>query len=283
MLFSYPAAIVAVAVAFYRGGGRLMAYGAFAIVSAELVLILVAAGAGAVPMACGFGGIAVFGLYGYKTRHRRRPLREYRYALQKDAPPVSAVIAERKIESLSVDDLAGLWQLYSDADGRMVRLVLDTAGTYRQTLIDNCGEVRQCPGGTWELNGAELRFSLYCPTDGSAAREETWILRETSAGVVVEARQEAGGNLSRRELDSRCGGTRHDSSEARRGNSGRFARRGNCHVGRLRPGWTCRTTHISSVEPSANLKAPGRFLESVEPEPSRSCVWHNPPRLKLEF
>jgi len=98
------------------------------------------------------------------------------------APPLSTDPTQKPV---SVADVVGPWRFYLDEVASTVVVDFKADGTFRQTIMPNQGGARQCPGGTWRLEGPLVQLSGYVTAKEEASEPRTWWIVDTSAGPAV--------------------------------------------------------------------------------------------------
>jgi hypothetical protein len=124
------------------------------------------------------------------------------FCIEKDYSSVLATIMPLDVEPISKeptakpvaeDDLLGRWEFYLDRLCLIVRIVFWADGTFSQTMLANRDEVRECPGGTWRLEGAYVHLDGYVPTAGTSAESRTWWMIDARDGLVLFGGDEVDG------------------------------------------------------------------------------------------
>ena len=98
------------------------------------------------------------------------------------APPLSTDPTNKPV---SVADVVGPWRFYLDEATSTVVVDFHADGTFAQTIASNRGEVKECPGGTWRLEGPLIQLSGYVTTKEGIAETRTWWMVDTSEGPAV--------------------------------------------------------------------------------------------------
>lgn len=70
-------------------------------------------------------------------------------------------------------DLVGAWRMDLTGPARTVTITFDPGGTYAEAISQGGGPVRECPGGTWRLEGPYVDLKGYV----SAGTGETFPTR----------------------------------------------------------------------------------------------------------
>jgi hypothetical protein len=79
----------------------------------------------------------------------------------------------------------GPWRFYLDEATSTVVVDFKADGTFSQTITTNRGEVKECPGGTWRLEGPLIRLSGYVAVQDGSGDERTWWMVDTAEGLAV--------------------------------------------------------------------------------------------------
>jgi hypothetical protein len=124
--------------------------------------------------------------------YRRRFERLFR--IEKGHFIVDQRLARLKMEPISKEptakpvaaaDLLGRWEFYLDQLTLTVRITFRADRTFSQTMLFNRGEVRDCPGGTWHLDGPHVHLDGYVPASHSAGEPRTWWMIDTQDGFAL--------------------------------------------------------------------------------------------------
>ena len=84
-----------------------------------------------------------------------------------------------------VDDVIGRWQFYLDRASVTVSVDFRPDGTFSEMILANQGGVRECPGGTWTLEGALVHLTGYVTAVEGASESRTWWMVDTSSGLAL--------------------------------------------------------------------------------------------------
>jgi len=176
------AAVVAVGFAFYHGGGRTLAFIAFALVSVPTLLLafLISMQAGPYPLVFTASSLACLGGYGV-VRAKRHPVEPGTPRRQQQQPSS----LDPTFKPVKPEDVVGSWQFYFDGASKTVQLDFRPDGTYAQTIVDNRNGVTACPGGTWKLSGPTVELSGYVTLDGETATSLGWWMVDAPLGPIL--------------------------------------------------------------------------------------------------
>lgn len=86
---------------------------------------------------------------------------------------------------VTADDLVGRWQFYLDRASSTVRIDFRPDGTFAQTILANQGGFRECPGGTWRLEGALVHLTGYATAAEGISQSRTWWMIDTPTGLAL--------------------------------------------------------------------------------------------------
>lgn len=185
ILGGFPAAVVAVIFAFYHGGGRVLAFIAFALVSLQAILVsfMLSIEVGLYPMVIAVIAVGCLGWYGV-VRAKRHPFepRAPRWQESLPLPPLSLAPTSMPV---TPENIVGGWQFYFDRESKTVKLDFRADGTYAQTILDNRGGVTECPGGTWKLIGPTVELSGYVTLHVVTATSLSWWMVDAPLGLVL--------------------------------------------------------------------------------------------------
>lgn len=92
---------------------------------------------------------------------------------------------EPTTKPVDAGDVAGPWRFYVDELARTVALDFKRDGSFSETIITNRGDVTECPGGTWRLDGPRIHVTGYVTARQGTSRECCWWAIDTPAGLAV--------------------------------------------------------------------------------------------------
>ena len=84
-----------------------------------------------------------------------------------------------------VDDVIGRWQFYLDRASVTVSVDFRPDGTFSEMILANQGGVRECPGGTWTLEGALVHLTGYITAVEGVSESRTWWMIDTPSGLAL--------------------------------------------------------------------------------------------------
>ena len=93
--------------------------------------------------------------------------------------------AEPTAKPVAVEDVVGRWQFYLDSASRTVIVEFRSDGTFAQTWVANQGGQRECPGGTWRIEGPMVHLAGYVTAAQGAGRPLTWWMIDTPSGLAL--------------------------------------------------------------------------------------------------
>jgi hypothetical protein len=134
-------------------------------------------GPGPVVFSVGVALSVCLGWAGCKVSHRRP-------ASEITAVPVPS------LREIRPEDVLGSWQFYVDAASRTVTIDLRSDGRYAQVIVPNCGELVDCPGGTWSLEGPYLNLSSYRSALRDSVQSVRWIFGDWQNELVLLAKDD---------------------------------------------------------------------------------------------
>jgi hypothetical protein len=125
-------------------------------------------GPGMVILAVGVVASVALGWLGYKLQ-RARPRRT-------SAEAILATLATPtpSPQALRPEDVIGPWQFYVDAATSTVTVELLPDGRYTQRILGNHGRTVDCPGGTWNLEGANVELNAYRSAARAVVERARW-------------------------------------------------------------------------------------------------------------
>jgi hypothetical protein len=103
-------------------------------------------------------------------------------AASRYAPPLSTEPTRTPVD---VADLVGPWRFYLDDATSTVVVDFKPDGTFTQTVVPNQGAIRQCPGGTWRLEGPLVHLTGYAAVREGTGPNQTWWMVDTSQGPAL--------------------------------------------------------------------------------------------------
>ena len=87
---------------------------------------------------------------------------------------------------MDTGDVVGRWQFYLDRLSRAVLIEFRPDGTFAQTILPNQGGAKNCPGGTWRLEGPRIHLDGYVTATEEATNEaRTWWVIDTTSGPAL--------------------------------------------------------------------------------------------------
>ena len=99
-----------------------------------------------------------------------------------DDTPLSAEPTSRSVQAY---DLVGRWRFYLDRESKTVIIDFRPDGTFSQTISPNQGRIRQCPGGTWRLEGPKVHLEGYITAVEGTSHERTWWMIDAPSGGLA--------------------------------------------------------------------------------------------------
>jgi hypothetical protein len=99
---------------------------------------------------------------------------------------------EPTARAVGPEDLMGRWQFYIDRASQTVSLDFRPDGTFAQTITANQGGIRECPGGTWRLDGACVNLTGYVTACDGESQPSAWWMIDTPTGLALYGGDGAG-------------------------------------------------------------------------------------------
>jgi hypothetical protein len=97
----------------------------------------------------------------------------------------SPTSTEPTSQRVTADDLVGRWQFYLDAAAVTVSLDFRLDGAFCQTLVFNQGSIRECPAGTWRLDGPWVHLYGYTTAGDGLRQSCVWCMIDTPSGLAL--------------------------------------------------------------------------------------------------
>ena len=89
-------------------------------------------------------------------------------------------------KAVDTGDVVGRWQFYLDRLSCAVLIEFRPDGTFAQTILPNQGGAKNCPGGTWRLEGPRIHLDGYVTATEEATNEaRTWWVIDTTSGPAL--------------------------------------------------------------------------------------------------
>jgi hypothetical protein len=99
-----------------------------------------------------------------------------------DAGPLSTAPTTKQV---TPDDVLGQWQFYLDSASRSVILDFRPDGTFVECIVPIQGATRECPAGTWKLEGPLVHLAGYVMAAQGVSQSCTWWLIDTPSGLAL--------------------------------------------------------------------------------------------------
>jgi hypothetical protein len=109
--------------------------------------------------------------------------------------PNEPISKEATVKVVGVGDLLGRWESYVDRCALTVRITFHADGKFSQAMVLNCGGIRECPGGTWRLDGADVHLDGYVAASGCSSEACSWWMIDTQDGFALYGGEDAESRL----------------------------------------------------------------------------------------
>ena len=143
--------------------------------------VCAAGGSGPAGFSFAVAASVCLGWLGYKVWRRGPP------PSSAELPVATLPVPAPSARSLHPEDVAGSWCFYVDSAASTVTVDFQADGNYTETIVDNCGERIECPGGRWKLDGAHVELTSYRSTSRAVIERVRWFFGDWQKELVLFA------------------------------------------------------------------------------------------------